>query len=95
MTATHKLLSVDFPLSQLLQGADTRNWDFSRNRVHLSMYIKYSNKNKNILWLNFIYSMSVDYSVFILCNKPTNAHQSHVFYFIMYYIICYKIKCTY
>jgi len=44
MMATHKLLSVDFPLSQLLQGADTRNWDFSRNRVHLNMYIKSSNK---------------------------------------------------
>lgn len=49
MMATHKLLSVDFPLSQLLQGADTRNWDFSRNRVHLNMYIQSSNKKQEYI----------------------------------------------
>jgi len=90
MMATHKLLSVDFPLSQLLQGADTRNWDFSRNRVLLNMYIKSS--NKNILWLNFICSMTMNYSIFILCNKLTCAHQSHIFHFIMYYV---SMRVTY
>lgn len=49
MMATHKLLSVDFPLSQLLQGADTRNWDFSTNRVHFNTYIKSSNKKQEYI----------------------------------------------
>jgi hypothetical protein len=49
MMATHKLLSVNFPLFQLLQGADTRDWDFSRNRVHFNMYIKYSNKKQEYI----------------------------------------------
>ena len=49
MMATHKLLSVDFPLSQLLQGADTMNWDFSRKKVHLNMYIKSSNKKQEYI----------------------------------------------
>lgn len=49
MMATHRLLSVDFPLSQPLQGADTRNLDFSRNRVHLNMYIISSNKKQEYI----------------------------------------------
>jgi hypothetical protein len=60
MMATHKLLSVDFPLSQLLQGADTRDWDFSGNRVNLNVYIASSKKKQEYIRLNFVCSMSVN-----------------------------------
>jgi hypothetical protein len=57
--ATHILLSVDFPLSQLLQGADTRDWDFSRNRVNLNMYVKYSNKKQEHIMFE-LYMFQID-----------------------------------
>jgi hypothetical protein len=37
--ANRKLLSMDYYLSQLLQGADTEDWGFSGNRVYLNIYI--------------------------------------------------------
>ena len=66
------------------------------------MYIKSSNKKQEYIMVElYICSMSVNYSIFILCKKPTCAHQSHIFLiskkkhifnFIVYYI---SMRVTY
>lgn len=46
---------MDFPLSQLQQGAGTGDWDFSRNRVYSNAYIKSSNKKQE--YVRFAYEV--------------------------------------